>query len=97
MVSGKGIILEVCAEPLGSNPANGTLLELAKVIDCVRSCAYFLYYANTINRQHSGADTPKGQPQAVPAVQFLDPFPFSSTRLTIPLSVKPLFSLSRCV
>ena len=33
--------LKVCAEPLGSNPANDTLLELAKVIDCVRSCAFF--------------------------------------------------------
>ena len=33
--------LKICAEPLGSNPANDTLLELAKVIDCVRSCAFF--------------------------------------------------------
>lgn len=47
--------LKVCAEPLGSNPANDTLLELAKV--------------NTINRPRSDADTPQGQPQAVSAVQ----------------------------
>lgn len=37
------IPLKVCAEPLGSNPANDTLLELAKVIDCVRSCAFFVF------------------------------------------------------
>lgn len=35
--------LKVCAEPLGSNPANDTDFELAKVIDCVRSCAFFLF------------------------------------------------------
>ena len=69
------IPLKVCAEPLGSNPANDTLLELAKVIDCVRSCAFFIY-ANTINRPRSDADTPQGQPQAVPAVQSLYSFPF---------------------
>lgn len=68
--------LKVCAEPLGSNPANDTDFELAKVIDCVRSCAFFFIYANTINRQRSDADTPQGQPQAVPAVQSLDSFPF---------------------
>ena len=72
--------LKICAEPLGSNPANDTLLELAKVIDCVRSCAFFIY-ANTINRPRSDADTPQGQPQAVSAVQPPDSFPFPSARL----------------
>ena len=73
--------LKVCAEPLGSNPANDTLLELAKVIDCVRSCAFFFIYANTINRPRSDADTPQGQPQAVSAVQPPDSVPFSSAGL----------------
>ena len=74
------IPLKVCAEPLGSNPANDTLLVLANVFVCVRSCEFFIY-ANTINRPRSDADTPQGQPQAVSAVQPPDSFPFPSARL----------------
>ena len=75
------LLLKVCAESLGSNPVNGTGFELARGMDCVRSCAHFFIYANTIHRQRSDADKPQGQPQAVPAVQPPDLFPFSSARL----------------
>lgn len=75
------LLLMVCAEPLGSNPANDTGFELARGMDCVRSCASFFIYANTIHRPRSDADTPQGQPQAVPAVQPLYSFPFSPAGL----------------
>ena len=52
------LLLKVCAESLGSNPVNGTGFELARGMDCVRSCASFFIYANTIHRQRSDADTP---------------------------------------
>ena len=34
---------KVCTESLGSNPANDTGFELARGMDCVRSCAFFLF------------------------------------------------------
>ena len=74
------LLLKVCTESLGSNPANDTGFELARGMDCVRSCAFFIY-ANTIHRPRSDADMPQGQPQAVPAVQPPDSFPFSSAGL----------------
>ena|GEM_PF-4402044 len=37
------LLLKVCTESLGSNPANDTGFELARGMDCVRSCASFLF------------------------------------------------------
>ena len=42
----------------------------------VRSCTFFLFYANNTSRQRSDADTPQGQPQAVPVEQSIYSFPF---------------------
>ena len=81
--------LKICAEPLGSNPANDTLLELAKVIDCVRSCAFFYLcehnQSSAFRRRHAARPAAGGFRRAT--TRF-GPHPISKRLLT-----KLLFSL----
>ena len=67
--------LKVCAEPLGSNPANDTLLELAKVIDCVRSCAFFYLcehnQSSAFRRRHAVRPAAGGSRRATSLFVFI--------------------------